>query len=231
MKKTAVTICLVLVQSAVGLTPMGPPKAANETVISFNYLHSSQDVKIGGYGLSETENIEVDAGLLGFDFGIGKDWQMTLFAGLGNIDAEGFDSSGVIGGIGIKNTFAQQNDVTWGFTGQGFYSDFAEDVTLESQFEVTVDFSYYEMQIAFGPTYEKDDWQIYGGPFLYFLNGSIEFVVGNEWLEPSFDVEKKLNVGGYVGFTKILSENTSINVEVQFMEDSHAMVVRCGYRF
>jgi len=235
MRKIIITsICLLfLTQNAFGLTPIGFPTAALEEgkyELSFSYLHSEMDIEASFYGLSDHLNTKVNGYLPQLDIGLGDDWQLSLGLGVADMDADGLNNANAFGGIGIKKTFARQGDIDWGASFQMYWSSFYDEVVLLPPSVSEIDISYHEIQFAVGPTYKKDNWCLYGGPFIHYLNGDMDVndvSAGNI----SYDFEKDLGFGAFVGFSVNLTENTNFGFEAQFIEDAQAIIFRFSYRF
>ena len=227
---------LFLTQNVLALTPIGPPTATLEEgkcELSFNYLNTEMDITFSGYGGSETVNTKIDSYLPKLDIGLGDGWQLFAALGIADMDdAEGFNDSSVHGGAGWKKTVAQCNDIDWGASFQIYWSRFSEKspIVVGSPIDFELEFSYYEVQFAIGPTYKKDNLCLYGGPFLHYLKGSLDVSAFDVELL-SLDVEKDLSVGGFAGLIVDLTENINLGVEAQFIEDAEAVMFRIGYRF
>ena len=151
---------------------------------------------------------------------------------MANGDFEDFDGDyGFAYGFGTKATFAKNDNVSWGALFQMGWTK-SEDTYTDTDFgfgTVDLEADFYEMQIAVGPTYEMQGWRIYGGPFLYFLDGDLDFkAVG---VSGSFDLEEESQFGGYVGAEFDLAENCLLYVEGQFTSDAYTVGTGIGWKF
>jgi len=132
-------------------------------------------------------------------------------------------------GFGTKLTISEQDAITWGGLFQMTWIEGDDSVS-----GIDIDVDAYEMQIAFGPTYEVDSMRIYGGPFLHLVDGDGKasgVVPGWGAISGSFDVEQESEFGGYVGAQFDVAENSCVNVEAQFTGDAWAITAGIGFGF
>ncbi|TET88118.1 MAG: hypothetical protein E3J46_05515 [Desulfobacteraceae bacterium] len=120
-KKMWVTVLVVVLGSstlAVGLTPMGPPRAGltkGQYRVGLDYSYSEMDLKLSGYGFSWTADVEANMLFGNFGYGISDKWEGFVRLGFANVEAEDFDGDNEFAyGFGTKLTFAEQDAVTWG---------------------------------------------------------------------------------------------------------------------
>jgi len=234
---------LFLTQSVLALTPIGPPTATLEEgkyELGFNYLLSEMYVHEFGFGKHYVFDFDVTSYLPRINVGLGSGWQFSAGLGVSKLDTEGFHDSSSPGVLGLKKTFSQQGDISWGAAYQVSWSYFSDSIPGTI---IDLDLDYYEMQLAIGPTYKKDGLSLYGGPFLHMLEGkceaSYERHYEDKYGDPAIErislgssgIEQKLNIGGFAGLIVDLTENINLGVEAQFVEDAEAIVFRIGYRF
>lgn len=244
MKKLAITIVVLMCSQASGLSFIGPPKAElsqGKYGFGLDYSFSDIDVDLSGYGVSWTEDIETNTIFSNLSFGITDEWEGFLRLGFANVEADDFAGDNEFAyGFGLKTTFAQEGDITWGglFQMSWLNSDDSGTVLLEGHtITGTQDIDVYEIQIAVGPTYEKDGLSIYGGPFLHLIDGDYDWsgtVAGpviNGVGSFSLDVEEESVFGGYIGMSKELTESSNIGLEYQFTDDAQAVSLRYVIRF
>lgn len=229
MKKTVITIIVLMCSQAFGLTFMGPPMAELEQgqkSAGFNLSYSEMDVEVSAFGLSGTlDDVESFTYLVNIGYGISDNWDAYLRLGLTDIEFEDFDSSSEFAyGFGTKVTFGQQDAVTWGGLFQILWSE-ADDTVLGIKDEI----DYYEIQIAFGPTYDYDGISIYGGPFLHFIDGDIK--ESGPGYSITGDIEQESEFGGYVGLNAELTESANWQIELQFTGDAYAICTGLGWKF
>jgi len=233
MKRMIATICLVLAQSAVGLTPIGNPtvKPNDGWQAAFNYVHSSQDVELSGYGLTGTGDITVNDFLGEIGANVTEDWYLAFLIGLGKADIDDVEFNGVKIGARAKHTFIRQEKVDWSSSFNIFLSNFAEDVSLpDIHRKVQVDVTYMEMTVAIGPTFHiTEDVDLYGGLGLHYLTGEMDVNVPGPNL--SFNIEKDFNLGGFIGLSVAATKHISLDIEAQMFEDAKAIAFRFSYRF
>ncbi len=192
-------------------------------------------------------------------YGVRDNWE--AFVRLGIADAEdeirmdaielrGLDFSGGYGfawGFGTKATFLRQGALTWGGLFQMTWANPDDDKfsytesVLVGETEVPVPLSgdieldWWEIQIAVGPTWQRDGFCIYGGPFLHLVNGDLDakasgsFLAGDDTYTASemitCDLEEDSVFGGYVGAQFDMSrwlKNAFWSAELQFTGDAWA---------
>ncbi len=226
MKKIAVTIMVLMCSQAFGLTLMGPPMAELEQGqkgVGFNLSYSEMDLKEKALGLSATlEDVESFSYLFNLGYGVSDEWDVFARLGLTDIEYEDFDGSAEFAyGFGTRATFVQQDSMSLGGLFQILWSE-ADDTILG----INVDVEYYEIQIAVGPTFDYDGLSIYGGPFLHFVEGEIDYAG-----VLTSDIEQESEFGGYVGLNAELAENTDLQIEFQITGDAYAICTGIGWRF
>ncbi|MCK4818586.1 hypothetical protein KA005_22640, partial [bacterium] len=92
---------------------------------------------------------------------------------------DGFDGSfGLAWGFGTRATFWQDDEVCWGGLFQVTWlepGDSSIGMSDDPVFSGDAEIDIWEVQIAVGPTLRVDeDFRIYGGPFLHFVNGDLD---------------------------------------------------------
>lgn len=245
MKKRMLLLGVVLMvaglwsSAALALTTMGPPMAGlkqGQSGVGFDFSYSEMDVEVSGLGISETlDDVESFAYLVNLSYGITDNWEAFIRLGLTDVEFEEFDGSSEFAyGFGTKVTFEQKDAVTWGGLFQMTWAKSDDSLTgyVPGYGIVTADIEidFYEIQIAVGPTYELNDTtSIYGGPFLHFINGDLDVSVLG--VTGSLDVEQESVLGGYIGLTTEIAENTDLNLEFLFTGDAQAVGLRLVHKF
>jgi hypothetical protein len=204
------------------------------------------------------DNLKSNMVFSSIGYGVAKNWD--VYVRLGGIDAEfDMDSAASIEGnwgfgygFGTRATFMQEGKISVGGLFQVTFANSNAEAALggELQYEestVTTDITtnllghgeldWYEMQLAIGATYQTDNAAIYGGPFLYFLDGDLELKGSGEadmsWSEGSteydesisisktysLDVEQGSEFGGFVGAKWDMDERSLMYIEGQFTGD------------
>jgi hypothetical protein len=170
-----------------------------------------------GYGLADSWEVFLRLGAVKSSFGdslwnSGEEFE-------GNIDF-------AVGG-GVKATFYEEGKWQVGGLLQASYVQLDGKLDASSPGWLAPDFIdiwIAEAQIALGATYRwKDRISLYAGPFAHMAMGGFEdtfstFDTGaNSFVtaEYSWDIDKGLNYGGYLGANVILGENSTLNVEYQ----------------
>ena len=184
---------------------------------------------------------------------IGND-NLDLFLRLGIADAEldrnanrdnfagsigDCDYDIVLGG-GIRTTLYQSADgkLKWGMLAQLSYAqyDFGDRMSQINGSDVTLSATakMLEIQIAAGPTYQvTDELSVYCGPFLSFVKGDLDFQgsIDGESCDGSTDIEQESELGGFIGLSTELAENTNFNIEFQLTDDAQAVGFCFIHRF
>ncbi len=205
---------LALTGSALALAPMGPPTAGLKTGqfrAGVEYSYSDVDMKVEGHEIDSVTSHMIFGNL---GYGIMDEWEAFARLGVADIDEGGFSGDyGFAWGLGTKVTFLKQENLNWGALFQMTWTNSEDD---------GVDFDFYDMQIAVGPTWKLNDTlSIYGGPFVHLINGDIE----------NADLEEDEAFGGYVGAEAALADNTSLFGEIQLTGAGWAIGTGIGWKF
>ena len=244
MKKTAITIVVLMCSQAFGLSFMGAPMAELEQgqySFGIDYSFSDTDVELSGYGAKWTEDIETNILFSNLNYGITDEWEGFLRLGFANVEADDFNGDNEFAyGFGTKITFSEQDAISWGALLQISWLSSDDSGTIVTDGHTVTgkqEIDIYEIQIAIGPTYETDDLKIYGGPFLHLVSGDYDWsgtVTGpiiNGSGSFSLDIEQESVFGGYIGISKDLTSNSNIGIEFQYTGDAQAVGVRYVLRF
>ena len=244
MKKSLYLLSVVVVlsgllsSSALGLSPLGPPKATldrGRMSIGFDFAHSESDIKCTGLGLSGTlEDVESQLYLANLGLGLFDNYEMFVRLGTADHESEGYQgSSGFAYGWGSKLTVANGDPVSWGALFQMTWSESSDTLSVDvppfGTVGADVDIDVMEIQIAFGPTYTQESFCIYGGPFLHFIDGDLDVSVWG--LTVPFDLEQESEFGGYLGAQFDLAESSSLFIEYQMTDDASAIAGGLVWRF
>ena len=208
----------------------------------------------------EIEDLTTNIILGSLGFGISDSWD--VFVSVGAADAEdditeelaggavgnrytGLDSSYEIAyGFGSRATFWEDGDVTWGGLFQIIWQNPDGSIDMRASDDPTftltgdAELDFWELQVAVGPTWEGDNFRIYGGPFLHIVDGDIDLdTTGVDgaaatWrVISSGDIEEASQFGGYAGAQWLVNENTIANVELQFTSDAWAVGIGAVWKF
>lgn len=143
-------------------------------------------------------------------------------------------------GGGIRKTFYQSADgkTKWGLLAQLSYAnlDFDNKTSIINGYDVSLSakLKMLEIQIAAGPSYQvSDSLSIYGGPFVSFVKGDINFQgsIDGDSCDGSTKLKQQSKLGGFIGLSKELTKNTNLNAEFQLTGDSQAVGFRFIHRF
>jgi hypothetical protein len=184
----------------------------------------------------------------GLGYGISDNWDVFMRLGGANATfgdslwkaGESFDGNNdLLIGAGIKGTFYETNRLRFGGLLQASYAEYDGKLDAHTPGWSAPDFieaTVSEAQLALGATYLwTDRVSIYAGPFAHmFITGSFDdtFTLYNndlsglESLVYSWDIDKDLTYGAYVGAQIVLGRNCLFNVEYQ--QTSNANTIGLG---
>jgi hypothetical protein len=190
-------------------------------------------------------------------YGINDNWD--AFVRLGVVDAKddieriytdgatpdkytGFDGSfGLAWGFGTRVTLWQDEKLSWGGLFQMTWEKPDKSnikLSGDTNFSGTAEMEIREVQIAAGPTWRLvDSVCLYGGPFLHYVNGDLDYSgqtvdMGDELrVEASGDIEEKSQFGGYIGAQLDVDVNTSCFIECQLTGDAWGIGIGAARRF
>ena len=204
----------------------------------FDYSYSTQDLEnttlkgtyypTGGTASSTSDKVKFDYlktqryyGTLGY--GIDDWWELSVSLGMSDVkssykvvpdDTEWTDrnlDNDFAWGWTTKITFAKQDKISWGAAVQMNWLDTSTSVdTHESGrlYHRTMGLSTYDLLVAVGPTVDMGGWKLYGGPFYYYLNGTVDSKVVRyaspggalQFIDKeSGDIRANDNFGGFIG--------------------------------
>jgi len=192
-------------------------------------------------------NVQRYYGTIGY--GVTDVWEAYVQLGIADVKAqtkeEGEESEGhnfdndFAWGWGTRYTFYEQDNIRWGASLQMNWLDTSVghkgtwvDGGLDGTWNATIDYETYDLLIAVGPTADMGGWNLYGGPFYYYLSGEID---GEVTITPSGwdtaaeiekfsgDLEADSNFGGFVGAQISLKENCDLTTELSFTGDGMAI--------
>jgi len=217
-------VILIWSSQAIALSPMGPPIPdidVGQYGIDFGYGYGEVDVKASGYGVSATlSGVDFSTIFAQLNYGIAENWQGSFRLGTAEIEGD----SDFTWGLGTKVGLGEHYGLDWGALFQINWFDNEEAFTVDG-YSGIMDFEAYEIQLALGPTYKTDNFSIYGGPFLHFIEGDLEL------LGLTFDLEQESVIGGYVGISTEIAENTDLNLEFQATGNAQTIGLKLAWRF
>ena len=212
---------------------------------TWKYKHNIDDLKSNmimtraGYGINDDWDAFIRLGVADAK----GDIEQTFPDNADPCEYRGFDGSfGLAWGFGTRATFWQDDDVCWGGLLQITWLEPGDSsITLSNDpvFSGDAEIDIWEVQIAVGPTLRVDDnFRIYGGPFLHFVNGDLDYsgstvVAGptDVLVEATADIEEESQFGGYAGAHLDVDENTSCCIEFQFTSDAWGVGIGAARRF
>ncbi|MFC1766186.1 hypothetical protein ACFL6U_29445 [Planctomycetota bacterium] len=146
-------------------------------------------------------------------------------------------------GLGSRVTFLQQKDISWGTTLQmNWYnpkpnrSQWIPPASPGESVTVDIDLQYWEIQLSAGPTINLGKVWIYGGPFLHFVNGDLDY--HGTWFDngtsgpvsATYDVREQSIIGGFVGAQWIIADNIYCYLDGQATGDAWGLGIGTLYR-
>jgi len=259
-RRIIITIGIMLLSSqALAFDYMGPTtsrlKNSGDASVGAEYFYSSMEIDADGIPAldltSDTiDDFEIEKITGIFALGMGRGSEIFFRFGVTDIDPDNTDEWGgiprnigssdetlVLGG-GAKWTLYDGAGFGWGLLTQVSWAEYDFDgrsysvgghaVTLSPEFE------FVEVQIATGPTIELNkDLTLFGGPFLYFLNGDAEFegTVDGSQSTLTTDMEQESLLGGYIGAELEVGQNVVVSFEVQATSGSSGMGGQLVWKF
>jgi len=255
-----VTIGVMLISTQVlAFDIMGPTtsrlKDSGKTSVGVEYFWSSMEIDADS--ISELDltsdtigDFEVDKITANLALGMGRGAEIFFRFGVADVAPDNNNDWGgipgnmgssdevlVLGG-GAKWTLYDGEDFAWGLLTQVSWSEYdfdgrsypvgAYDVVLSPEFEMV------EVQIATGPIFQiNEDMIIFGGPFLYFLNGDADFdgTIDGSSAAISADLDHESILGGYIGAGLELGPKASLAFEVQATSGSYGMGGQLVWKF
>ena len=210
--------------TAIAIDFMGPPTAElkeGQWDIGFIYSRTERDLEISGLGVKITKEVETNRYYANIGYGLTDYWELGIK--LGAADAEedslGLDfATDFAWSWNTKITFASDENVDWGALFQmswfetddsGVYNLTGLGMGAATAAKMELDIS--EIHIAIGPTLKREGWKLYGGPFVYLVDGDLDATVAGAKF--GLDVEEDSAFGGYVGASFDVAENTNLAIE------------------
>jgi len=220
---------------------MGPPTAelkAGQWDVGFVYSTTERDLEISGFGLKATGEVETNRYYGNIGYGLSDYLELGIKLGVADAEAEGADIGGLdfAWGFSTKYTFASDETLDWGALFQMSWlntddsdtydlTDYGYGAAESAKLELDV----YEMQIAVGPTFKQEGWKLYGGPFVYLVDGDLDITaLGGK---AGFDVEEDSAFGGYVGACFDLAENTNLAIEFAGVSGGWGLGIGISWEF
>lgn len=223
--------------SAYGVGFIGTPTAElvqGQWNVGFNYTYITMDLDDSTvkYDDGSTADIEINDnniqryyGTIGY--GVTDVWEAYVQLGFADVKAEFGDPNGASSGLnfdndfawgwGTKYTFYKQDKYRWGVSLQMNWLDTSWDAS-GTDWEDKVDYEYYDLIVAVGPSVDMGGWNLYGGPFFYMLDGDLD---GSELemgipCKSSADLEEDGNFGGFIGAQCTVKEQYRLTTEFAF---------------
>jgi len=246
----AVLVMGVSGSAALALAPMGPPVATlpqGQYAGGIGYAFSKMDLEVSGpigsvAGEAELHDVENNIYYISLGYGISNTW--SIYGAVGTADTEfdadvGSDFNGDTDtgfAIGTKRTLHDDGGkVKWGTVlqycrgqsedkfnapaGQAFADGGISGFAVGYQ-EAELD--WYEIQLALGPVVQvRDNICVYGGPFLHFLEGDLNFPVD----QTEYELEQLSEIGAYIGALYNVKTNTTLSAEILATDDAWGIAI------
>jgi hypothetical protein len=226
---------------ALGAGPLGPPTATlkqGQFGIALEYAYNDSDLELS-LGTDDTtwKGAISNTFLAQLGYGLTDDWEIYAPLGAANLKDVDLDCSYEFAyGFGTKITFEKTENTSWGLLFEIGWrknndSGIVDLTDLGLGFTTyTVDFTYNEIVVAVGPTWNvAEGMRVYGGPFFYVLEGDADVeAVG---VDETLDVGQKPMFGGYVGVELDLCPNSSWYGEFQYTNDMMVFGTGVGWKF
>lgn len=208
----------------------------------------------------DIESLTTNMVLGSLGFGVSDSWD--VFVAVGGADAKdditeelasgadgnkytGLDSSyEICYGVGSRVTFWEDGDMTWGGLFQIIWQNPDGSIDLRAANDPTftltgdAELDFWELQVAVGPTWEGDNFRVYGGPFLHVIDGDLDLdTTGVDSFSATWqvistgDVREASQFGGYAGAQWLMADNTTANIEIQFTADAWAVGLGAMWKF
>ena len=198
-----------------------------------------------GYGVSESVDISLYIGISDAQDDM-KESTTGVYPGDKYTGLDG--GFGFAWGFGARATFWKDGDITWGGLLQVLWENPSEgDITMEPEpptlpnsLTGDAELDLREIQVAIGPTVQFEGLSVYGGPFLHFVDGTVETSVSGldssgvpplERVELSEDIEQASEIGAYAGLLGEADADTSWYAEYRFTGDAWGLGVGVVRRF
>jgi hypothetical protein len=195
-------------------------------------------------------DFEIDKVTANLALGMGRGSEIFFRFGVTDVDSDSDNDWGgvpdnmgssdeviVLGG-GAKWTLYEDAGFGWGILTQVSWAEYDFDGRSypvgDHDVEFSPEFELVEVQIATGPTLKfSKDLTVFGGPFLYFLNGEADFegTIDDSGATISADLDQESILGGYIGAELGLGQNAVISFEVQATSGSHGMGGQFVWKF
>jgi hypothetical protein len=233
-------------------------RAAGQTSVALEYFWSDMEMDADGIpelGLLEGTIDDVEFNKVSVNFALGMGRSSEVFLRLGVAQAEPDRGSNIydiehiagylgesdeyffIGG-GAKWTLFKWENASWGLLAQASRSsmDFDQRINVigGNLVNFAADVELIEVQVATGPTVQLyENIAVYGGPFLYWLDGDADLEGSVNGVPGSVDtdLEQESILGGYIGTQIMLTKRLQLNAEFQTTSGSRGAGGQLVWKF
>ncbi len=250
----AVMVMGVFGSAAFALAPMGPPVAMlpqGQYAGGIGYAFSEMTLEVSGpitvTGDGELDDVQSNIFYINLGYGISDTW--SVYGAIGMADAEfdadaGSDFNGDTQAgfaVGTKRTLQDDGGkIKWGTVLQycrGQSEDKINAISGQSFGDGSIGLSsgvqkaeldWYEIQLAVGPAVQvRDNLCVYGGPFLHFVEGDLEF----PWNNAQYELEQRSEIGAYIGALYQVKADTALSAEILTTNDAWAIAIGASIGF
>jgi hypothetical protein len=208
-----------------------------------------------GYGINDDWEVFLRLGTADMDFDYSRDMRCI------NGDCSTFPSGQKMDGhnefaigFGTKVTFYKKEklkfgglfQISWnksGGTDRGPLDAASSISGTATRYSHSVNANLVEIQAAVGPEYRlTDNISIYGGPFIHYVQGRLKghyYEAGTSGggslieytSDYSYNIERNLYFGGYIGLGMNITKNVSTNIEFQHTNAAEAVALNLTWKF
>jgi len=207
---------------------------------------------VDDYTKYKIESLKSNVFLGSIGYGICDNWDAFMHFGIADAQDEiveslvcggsgnryyGFSGDyGFAWGFGTRTTFYQNDNLAWGGLFQmTWLNPGSSSVKLrgDSTFSGDVDLDFWEIQIAVGPTFQLENFSIYGGPFIHFVKGdwNLKGASPSTSMKSSADIREESIFGAYGGAKWDFDERTSWYTEYQATSNAWGVGTGVIYKF
>jgi len=137
-------------------------------------------------------------------------------------------------GGGLRATIYEQNGTKFGAVGLFNWSETEDQrqAYISGQPYTSAEIEYWEVMLAGGVVHPvASNVNVYGGPFLYWLDGEVEGKGTGSPVKLRDDIEESGNIGAYMGALFQITDNWSLAAEFQWANGASGFGVNGIWRF
>ena len=216
---------------------VGDPIVPTSTKLEFDYLKTQRYYGTIGYGIDDWWELSVSLGIADVKSAYKNETAHDTEWTDRNLDND------FAWGWSTKITFAKQDKINWGAAVQMNWLDTSTSIDTHEGgrlYERTMDLSSYDLLVAVGPTVDMGGWKLYGGPFYYYLNGTVDSKVVRyasaggalQFIDKeSGDIRAEDNFGGFIGAQVDLTNSIAWTTEVSAHQNGWGFGTGIAFKF